>query len=547
MSLRYYQRDAVDACYQFLAANADRNPCIVLPTGAGKTHVIVQLCQDVQRWGGRVLVLAHVKELLQQAAEKLKKHGVDDVGVYSAGLKSRDTESSVLVAGVQSVHRRGLELAGTKPFNLVIVDEAHRIPLDGDGMYQNLLNDLRVANPKLRVVGLTATPYRTGEGMVCRDDHFLNEVCYEADIKELIAGGFLCPLTSKRSQVEVDTSGLRVSRGDFVQADMEQVFNDDEKVKSAVDELLRLTSDRKKVLVFCCGIAHATAVAMGIDAAGQSVRVVTSEHTGRDLAIEAFKAGQSKYLVNVNCLTEGFDETAIDAVILLRATCSPGLYYQMVGRGLRTDPSKENCLVLDFGGNVRRHGTIDQIQPSTKKAGETGGEAPVKACPECDEMVHAALSICPSCGYEFPKPEANHEAASSGDCPLAGPVPEKFPVSSVLYAEHRTKGKPEDAPRSMRVSYFDGLDQHICDEWVCVEHTGFAWEKAHAWWHARSNVPMPDTARDAVSLAQSGALAETTEIIVKDQAGSKFQRIVDYELGEKPTGEVVVEEEEIPW
>jgi len=532
MSLRYYQQEAVDAAYRYCQDNPGKNPCIVLPTGAGKTHVIVKICHDVQEWQGRVLVLAHVKELLSQAEKKLKAVDDLDVGVYSASLKRRDVNSDVLVAGVQSVFRRGLELSGTRPFNLVIVDEAHRIPVEGEGMYVQLLNDLKAANPKLRVIGLTATPYRTGDGFVCREDHFLNDVCYEANIKELIAGGFLCSLVSKRSKCEVDMSGVKVSGGDFVQAEMEQRFGDEEKVSQAVDEILRLTESRNKVLIFCCGIAHASEVAFHLSEAGQKVRIVSSEHSGRDAAIEDFQAGSCKYLVNVNCLTEGFDATAIDAVVLLRATVSPGLYYQMVGRGLRVDPSKDDCLVLDFGGNVQRHGTIDNLKVKPKAVGNGDGDAPVKACPQCETMVHAGLLMCPECGHEFPPPAPNHDATASDDSPLATVELETWPVTSVGYSLHVKRGADENAPRTMRVTYYDGT-QAVADEWVCIEHSGFAYEKAFSWWFRRSNNKMPNTVPEAVELANAGALIEPTSIQLRRKPGEKFSTIVHYELGEK--------------
>lgn len=530
--LRYYQQDAVNSAYQYCQDNPGKNPCIVLPTGAGKTHVIVKICHDVQAWQGRVLVLAHVKELLSQAEQKLRAVDGLDVGVYSASLKRRDIESDVLVAGVQSVFRRGLELAGSRPFNLVIVDEAHRIPVEGEGMYVQLLNDLKTANPKLRVIGLTATPYRTGDGYVCRDDHFLNDVCYEANIKELIAGGYLCGLVSKRGKSEVDMSGVKVAGGDFVQNEMEARFNEDEKVSQAVAEILRLTESRKKVLVFCCGIAHASDVACHLMEAGQSVRVVSSEHAGRDKAIEDFRSGSCKYLVNVNCLTEGFDATAIDAVVLLRATVSPGLYYQMVGRGLRIDPNKDDCLVLDFGGNVQRHGTIDNLKVKGKKVGGGEGEAPVKACPQCETMVHAGLLMCPECGHEFPPVLPNHEATASDDSPLATVSVETWPVTSVGYSLHVKRGGDENAPRTMRVSYYDGT-QVVADEWVCIEHSGFAYEKAYTWWHMRSNNKMPNKVDEAVQLANAGALVEPTEIKLRRKPGEKFPQIVGYELPDK--------------
>lgn len=551
MELRYYQRDAIEALYKFCQDNPGRNPCIVLPTGGGKTHVIVQVCRDVQSWQGRVLILAHVKELLDQAASKLKAVDGLDVGIYSAGLNSRDTDSDIIVAGIQSVYNRGLELAGSRPFNIVIVDEAHRIPLDGEGMYCQLLNDLKAANPKLRVVGLTATPYRTGKGYVCGDSNILNDICYEADIKELIAGGFLCELSSKRSVASVDMGGVAVYKGEYKTAEMEQRFNVDDKVKSAVDEIVRYSANRKKVLIFCCGIDHASSVAMELDAIEPGkVRVVTSHHGERDNAIESFKMGSCKYLVNVNCLTEGFDATAIDCVVLLRATISPGLYYQMVGRGLRTDPSKSDCLVLDFGGNVQRHGTIDNLKIGKARCSGGEGEAPVKPCPNCNELVHAGLLICTACGFEFPPIEPNHEASASDDSPLEGPVVEVYQVDSVGYSIHqkRTKDGESQKPPSMRVTYYDGVNSVVADEWICVEHSGFAFEKALSWWQRRSANPMPRSVEDAVAMANQGALIEPSAIRVKITPGERFTKIVGYDLGPRPTEAIEISaEEDLPW
>src|SRR4051812_24190781 len=130
MILRPYQAAAQAAVYGHLRAHDD-NPCVVIPTGGGKSPLIAAICHDaVQLWGGRVLVLAHVKELLEQIADKLRAICPElTFGVYSAGLKRRDREHPVIVAGIQSVYRRACELG---PFDLIIVDEAHLIPPDGD-------------------------------------------------------------------------------------------------------------------------------------------------------------------------------------------------------------------------------------------------------------------------------------------------------------------------------------------------------------------------------------------------------------------------------
>ena len=193
--LRPYQESAKAAVYDHLRTRDD-NPCVVLPTAAGKTPVIASICKDaVSQWSGRVLILAHVKELLQQATGKLRAICPEvQFGVYSAGLRRRDTSEPVIVAGIQSVYRRACQLDA---FNLVIVDEAHLIPTDGDGMYRRFLTEAKVVNPKVRIIGFTATPFRMDDGLICTPEHFLNHVCYEIGVRELIRDGFLSPLVTK--------------------------------------------------------------------------------------------------------------------------------------------------------------------------------------------------------------------------------------------------------------------------------------------------------------------------------------------------------------
>ena len=152
MELRCYQRAAIDACYAFLREQTG-NPCIVIPTGGGKTPILATIALDaVNRWSGRVLILSHVKELLQQSADTLQRLAPGlNVGVYSAGLKRREHENAVVTAGIQSIHKRAFDIGA---FNLVIVDEAHLIPPSGDGMYRKFLGDMQLVNPSMRTIGL---------------------------------------------------------------------------------------------------------------------------------------------------------------------------------------------------------------------------------------------------------------------------------------------------------------------------------------------------------------------------------------------------------
>ncbi|HEV57526.1 MAG TPA: DEAD/DEAH box helicase [Phycisphaerales bacterium] len=395
LSLRPYQIEAVEAVYDHLRTRED-NPCIVCPTGAGKSLIIGQIGRDaVQRWSGRVLILAHVKELLEQAVEKLHAMAPDlwnRIGVYSAGLKSRDTEQAIIVAGIQSVFRRAKELGR---FDLVIIDEAHMVPPDGEGMYRTFLADAKAINPNVRLIGLTATPFRMTTGTICAPENLLNHICYEAGVRELIVQGYLCPLVAKGTRQDIDTSGLHVRAGEFVPDEVEALMDQAARVEAACAEIVEQTRDRHSVLVFASGIQHARHVAENLAGMGGQVATVFGETPADERArtIAEFRAGRLKYLVNVGVLTHGFDAPNIDCVALLRPTNSPGLLCQCCGRGFRLHPGKSNCLILDFGGNVLRHGPVDDLR--IKDSAKGTGVAPAKKCPECLALIAAGYATCP--------------------------------------------------------------------------------------------------------------------------------------------------------
>ena len=534
IQLRPYQVEAVQAVYEHLRHRED-NPVVVIPTGGGKTPVMVTICRDaVSHWEGRVLVLAHVKELLEQTAGTLSGMAPDlDVGVYSAGLKRRDTEHSVIVAGIQSVYKRACELDA---FNLVLVDEAHLIPPEGDGMYRQFLADARAINPRVRTIGLTATPFRMTSGSICAPDNFLNAICYEIGVKELIVQGYLCPLRSKAGRAKADTSGLHIRGGEFIANEVEALMDDGDLVRSACAELVEQAAGRHSVLVFASGIEHGMHVQRALqDGHGQQCGFICGETPGleRDGLIDQFRSGDLKYLVNINVLSTGFDAPNVDCIALLRPTMSPGLYYQMVGRGFRMDVSKEDCLVLDFGGNVLRHGPVDQVQPRATSG--RGGEAPAKECPECHAVVAAGYGRCPDCGFVFPERQrATHDAEATTAGILSGEATvTEYSVLDISYSVHTKRDAPEDSPRTMRVEYQTGLNRWI-SEWICLEHDGYARAKAEAWWRERSDEAVPETAEEAVAICEIGGISETHQVTVRSVAGEKYDRITGYQLGTKP-------------
>jgi len=535
ITLRPYQQEAVESVYRHLRERDD-NPCVVIPTAGGKTPVMASICRDaVTKWNGRVLVLAHVKELLEQAVEKLHVMAPDlwnRIGVYSAGLRCRDTEHPIIVAGIQSVYQRAAELDA---FDLIIVDECHLLPPDGEGRYRTFLAEAKLVNPNVRLIGLTATPFRMTTGLICGPGNLLNHVCYEVGVRELMVQGYLCRLRSKAGVRKVDTSNLHVRGGEFVAGEVEELVDQDDVVVPACREIVELTAERRSVLVFAASVAHALHVQAELEELGEKCGLVTGETPRGERAetLKAFKAGGLKYLVNVNVLTTGFDAPNIDCVALLRPTMSPGLYYQMVGRGFRLHPGKADCMVLDFAGNILRHGPVDALQ--VHQPGTAGnGEAPAKECPECHAVIHAAYAVCPECGYEFPPPERKkHDRTASTEGVVTGEVTEEeWEVSDVWYDVHTKRGADANHPKSMKVTYWNGLSS-VC-EWICVEHSGFAREKAVRWWRERSDDPVPSTAAEAVALCEAGQVAKTFKITVRRVAGERFERIVNYELGDKP-------------
>lgn len=529
MKLRWYQSEACDSAWSHLCGQAG-NPVVVLPTGAGKSLVIAELCRRaVQDFKGRVMILAHRKELLTQNAEKVRAlYG--DVGLYSAGLNARDTDHDVVLAGIQSVHDRAEEFGAR---HLLLIDEAHLVPHEGEGMYRRFVDKLREINPWLRTVGLTATPYRTGEGALCRPDGLFQKICYDAPIAKLIDEGFLSRVTNQVSDLVIDTSGLRIRAGEFVASDMESLF--DAKVAAACQELILKSAGRQSVLIFCAGVAHAQHVAEYIEQmTGEDVGVVTGQSTPleRTSSLERFRSRKLRFLCNVDVLTTGFDAPCIDCIAILRATCSPGLFAQVCGRGFRVYPGKQDFLVLDFGENIKRHGPINAIDFGKRKK-QGGGDAPEKTCPNCESPCAASSLECQECGFRFPARKPNH-GHESDDINAILSEPKRWIVEEVKFSRHRKKNAPPDSIDTLRVDYLcrgEGNLIETISEWVCLEHPGWAGNKAHRWWCARSNA-LVDGIDSAVDLFERGAVAAPTSLMTVKEG--RFWRILSCELDPKP-------------
>jgi len=472
--LRDYQRESVDGLYNYWASKAGDNPLIVAPTGSGKTAILAQIIKDAMSYPDtRVLVVTHVKELLEQGASGLLKlYPEADFGIYSAGLKQKVLNKPITFAGIQSVWERAYDMVPAP--DLVLIDEAHLLPKNTETRYNRFIADLKICNPDVKVVGLTATPYRLDSGYLHKGKGAIFDgIAHDIPISLLMDQGYLSPVISKGGLKQIDLTGVGKRGGEFIESELATAASDPELIESTVKEIVTLAKDRKSWLVFSSGVNHAHLLADEFEKYFINVKVVTGTDSSavREKTIADFKSGKLQCLINVNVLTTGFDHPGVDCVCLVRATASCGLYIQCIGRGTRVAEGKENCLILDYGSNVERFGFIDTANPKDKMGGGDG-EAPVKQCESCQTIVHAAAKICPECGFEFPAPLLNHGSSSYSGAMLSSQVvAEWVDVDDVLYSRHRKEGKPD----SIKVTYYSGMLS--VSEWLCPDHGGYAASK----------------------------------------------------------------------
>jgi DNA repair protein RadD len=512
---RSYQEECIQALFNYFAENDSGNPLAALPTGTGKAFIIAEFIRRIMlSWPGqRILSLVHTKELVDQNSKTLVKiWPLAPVGVYCAGLDSKDTVHPVIFGSLGSV-RNSIESFGWR--DLIILDEAHCLSPDEATGYQKIISGLLEINPNLRVIGLSATIFRLGQGMLT-DNGFFTDVCFDITgveaFNRLIAEGFLAPLvTPSQIKNQLDVTGIAISKGDFNQTQLQKAVDKQELTYAAIKEAIEIGYNRNCWLTFASGIEHSEHIAEMLQSFGISAVAIHSKikDDERDRRIIAFKQGEVKCLVGFRVLTTGFDHPPIDFIIDLYPTVSPGMHVQKYGRGTRpydgTDAYfpfvKQNCLVADFSGNTRRLGPInDPLKP--RKKGDKTGDAPVKICEKCGLYNHASARYCggkpeasnEGCGFEFTfKTKITSTAGTNEIIKGDFATIEYINVDRVIYHRHSKQGMPT----SMKVSYYSGLDRYT--EYVCLEHKGYAKGKAQQWWIQRHNSPPPKTTEEALS------------------------------------------------
>lgn len=513
---RAYQQDAKHAIFDYFRKGMTGNPVVAMPTGTGKSFVIADFIRDVLfAWPQqRLMMITHVKELIEQNAEKLIElwpHA--PLGIYSAGLNSRDMILPIVFGGVQSISKAiARELKSHASINglfnpnihfgwrdIILIDECHLLSPDEESMYQYIIAELKKINPYLKVIGFTATPYRMKQGMIT-DGGLLTDICFDItdyqSFNRLIAEGFMSPLISKRTLVELDTSEVKITAGEFSQKQLQASVDKAEITRKACLEIIEYGRDRQSWMVFSAGIEHAEHIAQFMQQFGIAAACVHSKLTSKenDERLLDYKNGTLRCIVGNNKLTTGFDHPPIDLIADLQPTMSPGKHVQKGGRGTRISPAtqKRNCLMLDFARNVRRLGPInDPVKPT--KPGKGGGDAPIRICENCGCYNHASARKCEICGAEFSFETKFFSSAGFEEVLRQDDeIIEYFEVQKVIYNLHEKKSSPP----SMKVSYFCGLRRF--DEWVCFEHNGWPGKRAKTWWQQRHSEPAPPTTYEAL-------------------------------------------------
>lgn len=444
----------------------------MLPTGSGKSHIIAELCRDViQSWPDqKILVLTHVKELIEQDVEKiLMAWPMAPIGIFSASIGKKQLGEPITVAGIQSIRKHADKVGHV---DIVIVDEAHLISHKNEGGYRTFIDALKVFNPNLRVIGLTATPYRLGHGIITEGGALFDDLIEPTSIEELIAKGYLAPLRSKGTDLKLSTEGVHKRGGEFIERELQAAVNTRSQNERIVREVIARGADRKSWLFFCTGVDHALTMRMVLEEHGINAACVLGEtpKTEREKILERFKAGELRAVTNANVLTVGFNYPDIDLIAMCRPTMSPGLYVQMAGRGMRPKSHCKDCLVLDFAGVIQTHGPIVNVNPPSKK-GTGNGEAPVKLCEQCQELVPLATRICPECGWEFPPPPPKKFKLHNDD--IMGEDGKRYlTVTGWQWRRYLTNSGKECAT----VTYYSGLQS--VTEYVLLLHGGYPEQKA---------------------------------------------------------------------
>jgi DNA repair protein RadD len=484
--LRYFQQDACVALHK--AMHEGKKPYASLFTGLGKSLVLAALTNRYINQNARVLQLVPRLELVEQNYNEAVEYcdHPEAIGIVCGQMGLKEKHKQVVIAMASSfVNMR----ASAGKFEYILCDEAHRVRFQDKekGIYQKIIEALQYHNPNLKVCGVTATPYRLDQGELHQESWktkpFFTDKVYDTaqdpGLKRLIEEGYLSHIETLNSTIRVDLTGVKKSGDDYNQTEAGVKF--DAIIDDAVEDMRQHFSDNniKTAVIFASSIANAKHI-LNFWGDPQTMLIVSGDSTKKERsdALDWLKNGAGcRYIVNVNLLTEGFDYKALECVVLLRATTSPGLLIQMVGRVIRPHDDKQHGYLIDYGTNIERltQGGIENIivpvvNPKQEKA-------PTKECIAtndgiyCGEQNNLSAKRCKKCGAEFisESEDGKYSMRTKAEA-LRAKQEETFTydVHSVSFVEAFNK---EGIPM-IKVSFYGENFEHIHNDYFCLNHSG---------------------------------------------------------------------------
>lgn len=497
IQLRPYQRDGLNALWSYFANGNTGNPLLAWPTGVGKTVAPAEFIRETMvRWPTqRFLMITHVSTLIKQNAEVMRYLWPNaPLGIYSAGLNQKQSALPIVFGGIQSMVKHP-QLFGWR--DIIFIDEAHLVSQDDNSMYLSFIATMRLINPDLKVIGMTATPFRMGQGMLT-DSGLFTDIVHDLtsvdNFNKLIADGYLAPLVPRRTKTELDVSNVGMNKYDYIGSQLQSAVDKAEITYAGLQELVHHGQDRRSWLIFASGIEHSEHIADMLGHFGVQCAAVHSKKSEEYnvAAINAHKDGSLRAISNYGKLTTGYNNEIVDLIGMFRPTMSIPLHIQMLGRGTRPANGKTSCLVLDYARNVPRLGPInDPIIPKKKSA--EPGDLPIKICEACGTYNHLKVRFCTNCGNEFHfqvkiVPKSGNEEIIRSDFPIV----ESFTVDRAVYNRRQKDGRPA----YIRTTYFCGFQAF--HENLFPEGKGYGKHLFHQWWMQRHTAPPPVTADEAL-------------------------------------------------
>lgn len=451
MQLRYYQQDAYSAAIGSIKRK--KHPVLQLATGTGKSLIIAAVAQHYRERDQRVWVLTHVQELVKQNNETYYRYARQQAGIVCSGLNRADFDAPVIFATIQSIINPALHGELPAP-DLIIIDEAHRVPHQtGElGMYGRIFTRY----PSAARLAMTATPWRTDNGLIYGDDperFWFNHLAYTYTVPQAVSDGYLAPLVGVETELQLELEDVTVN--DDFSMDEVNDLQDAQWLEGVAQSLLVFAKNRKHAAVYSPNVNGAMRAAAAIGrVTGRPVAILTGMMQKRDRedTLRRFKSGEIHFLCSVDTITTGFDFPALDCIVCLRPTVSSNLWVQIMGRGTRLHESKQNCLLLDFVGNLQRLGGVDMLETYVREKNGVAGDpllaTPAERKPKRRVLpgVRAMVPLDPMTGEQ-----ANDGASLTVEVHAVSAVPIKTrrdpnkPVLMIQYACTTVEGARIDA------------------------------------------------------------------------------------------------------